>query len=257
MAQHNTRGRPHGSPILLIRKEPYLKIIRLPLNRPIVPTTASTALSRALAPLRALTIRSTAEAIASAKSAPLIFVSLCRPFHVGFTKDVSLFRVRSVGQDHEGLGPRNTKRSEGSAQHSQERTEGGRKASPDSYKQSGFTRVPDDHMETHRKHGVTLGTRKSTVTRNLRNSVSSREHRNAWNPDDTFPRKLCVIDLSLYIYTRASRVTKDTGTWKSAVSECRWQQDGDLSGAHGRPAEQMQPLEPSRSKRGDALNIFQ
>jgi hypothetical protein len=29
MAQHNTRGRPHGSPILLIRKEPYLKIIRV------------------------------------------------------------------------------------------------------------------------------------------------------------------------------------------------------------------------------------
>jgi hypothetical protein len=40
-----------------------------------------------------LTIRSTAEAIASARSAPRIFVFLCRPFHVGFTKDVAKYRA--------------------------------------------------------------------------------------------------------------------------------------------------------------------
>jgi hypothetical protein len=32
------------------------------------------------------------------------------------------------------------------------------------------------------------------------------------------------------------------------ATDRRWQQDGDLTGAHGRPAEQMQPLESNPSE---------
>ena len=80
---------------------PLPKIFTTSLNQPIVPTIVSMALSRLPTPSRALTIRSTATAITSATSLPLIFGFLYCPVHVRFTKDV----VGFCGYVLKGAGP--------------------------------------------------------------------------------------------------------------------------------------------------------
>jgi hypothetical protein len=59
-----------------------------------------------------------------------------------------------------------------------------------------------------------------------------------------------------YIYKEVytdyvSQVTRVTELRNSVAT--RWQQDGDLPGAHGRPAKQMQPLESKRIRDEEML----
>jgi hypothetical protein len=64
-----------------------------------------------------------------------------------------------------------------------------------------------------------------------------------------FPRIAC-INKSKSVYTNhAIQVTRATESWNSiATTGRRWQQDGDQPGAHGRPAQQKQPLESNQSE---------
>ena len=78
-----------------------------PLNRPIVPTIASMALSRASVPSRAFTIRSTSEAMASARSDSLISCSSAACFTSGSLRYRDNTRLRvETRRDHRGLEPK-------------------------------------------------------------------------------------------------------------------------------------------------------
>jgi hypothetical protein len=136
--------------------------------------------ARAPAPSRALTIRSNAEAIASARSAPLIFVSLCRSLSRRVHQRCRVIpRVQPVGRDHGDPGPRNAKGSGVRTQHLHERVDGGRRASPAVCGLSGLHGFPTAARKPTEITELRWAHVSPPKARNLRNSVSLRERRNS------------------------------------------------------------------------------